>query len=114
MLQEQDLQYIEEMTGAARKIANRPRTAAAWDRKNLRSFGTKLRTGEARKLMALCLLEGVTPYALIQAYLTDWIRVVEQRQTPAEIAEARAIMESLAWDWRRVRSSQTWKAWWKV
>lgn len=102
----EDLLILEEMSeeGARRKRRRSP-AAACWDRKNLRSVGTKLPVDLGKRLMVVCFLENVTPYALLQRYLEAWIRTVERRQIPSDLVAARAVLESLGWDWKQARSS---------
>lgn len=103
MLTERDLERIEGSDTTPRPRI-RSTAAAAWDREHLRTITTKLTTPQAQRLRVLCMLEGTSPYRLMQDYLTEWIRRVEMRQDPRDLAAAREILDGLGWDLRRVRS----------
>ena len=51
----------------------KPRRQNAWDRDNMRTVSTRMREGEALYLLALCKMEGITRYALVQNLLRDWM-----------------------------------------
>ena len=106
ILQQEDLEFLEKKSeeGARRKRRRSP-AAACWDRKNLRSVGTKLPVDLGKRLMVVCFLEGVTPYALLRDYLDMWVKMAERRQISSDLVAARSILESLGWDWRQARSS---------
>ena len=105
-MMEEDLEILEKNSeeGARRKRRRSP-AAAAWDRKNLRSVGTKLPVELGKRLMVVCFLERVTPYALLQNYLEMWVKMAERRQIPSDLVAARAVLDSLGWDWKQARSS---------
>lgn len=108
MLKERDLLAIEDERA---NVAPRRRSAAAdaWDRAHLRTITTKLSVDQAKRLQVLCLLEGETPYQLVRRYLINWITTVERRQIPEDLVAAKAVCESLGWDYRRLRSSRIWR-----
>lgn len=105
-MRKEDLEILEQSAEEqARRKRRRSPAAAGWDRRNLRSVGTKLSAGMGKRLMVVCLLEGVAPYALLKNYLEAWVVMAERRQTAVDLTAARAILDSLGWDWRRARSS---------
>lgn len=53
---------------------------AAWDKRHLKTFGTKLTASQAQRLRDACDRAGVTPYKLIQNLLLSWLQE-QQRQT---------------------------------
>lgn len=55
---------------------------AAWDKRHLKQFGTKLTAKQAERVRAACDRAGVTPYKLVQNLLLSWVqdRENEQRQ----------------------------------
>lgn len=105
-MREEDLEILEKNSeeGARRKKRRSP-AAACWDRKNLRSVGTKLPVDLGKRLMVVCFLEGVTPYSLLRDYLEMWVKMAERRQIPSDLTAARAVLNSLGWDWKQARSS---------
>lgn len=105
-MNEADLQILESKSeeGARRKRRRSP-AAACWDTKNLRSVGTKLPVDLGKRFMVVCFLEGVTPYALLRGYLEMWVAMAERRQVPSDLVAARAILDSLGWDWKQAHSS---------
>ena len=52
----------------------KPRRQDAWDAANMRPVSTHLKTEEALELLAACMAEGITRYALMQQLLRDWLR----------------------------------------
>ena len=106
ILREEDLVILERSSeeGARRKRRRSP-AAACWDSKHLRSVGTKLPVDLGKRFMVVCFLEGVTPYALLRGYLEMWVAMAERRQVPSDLVAARAILDSLGWDWKQAHSS---------
>ena len=104
MLEEKDLLAIEAEEGGSLPTRKRSPAAAAWDKEHLTTVTTKMRTEEVRRLQVVCLLEGVTPYHLLQSYLKAWLGMAERRQRPGDLARMRALCEALGWDFRRLRS----------
>lgn len=105
-MREEDLVILEKNSeeGARRKKRRSP-AAACWDKKNLRSVGTKLPVELGKRLMVVCFLERVTPYALLRSYLEAWVQMAERRQIPSDLVAARAVLDSLGWNWKQARSS---------
>lgn len=68
-------------------------------------MGTKLPVDLGKRFMVVCFLEGVTPYALLRGYLEMWVAMAERRQIPSDLVAARAILDSLGWDWKQAHSS---------
>lgn len=104
MLKEEDLRAIEAGGAGSPPARKRSPAAAAWDKAHLMTMTTKLPTEEARRLQVVCLLEGTTPYHLVQSFLRLWMQMAERRHHPKEISRARMICESMGWDFRRLRS----------
>ena len=55
---------------------------AAWDRRHLKQFGTKLTTSQAMRVRAACDRAGVTPYKLLQNLLLAWVQDQENAARP--------------------------------
>ena len=53
---------------------------AAWDKRNLKVFSTKLTARQAERVRAACDRIGITPYKLLQDYLLQWVRQQDQQQ----------------------------------
>lgn len=106
ILEKEDLEILEQRSeeGSRRKRRRSP-AAACWDSKHLRSVGTKLPVDLGKRFMVVCFLEGVTPYALLRGYLEMWVAMAERRQVPSDLVAARAILDSLGWDWKQAHSS---------
>ena len=47
---------------------------AAWDRRHLKQFGTKLTAKQAERVRTACDRAGVTPYKLVQNLLLSWVQ----------------------------------------
>lgn len=45
-----------------------------WDRKHMRTVGTKLRRRDYERLQAICEAEGFTVYALLQEFIKEVLR----------------------------------------
>lgn len=52
---------------------------AAWDKRKLRTIGTKLTLKQATALREACDAAGMTPYRLTQKLLLEWLQ--ERQQT---------------------------------
>lgn len=63
---------------------------AAWDKRKLRTIGTKLTLKQATALREACDAAGMTPYKLTQKLLLEWLQERQQigkrEAPPAEIA----------------------------
>lgn len=63
---------------------------AAWDKRKLRTIGTKLTLKQATALREACDAAGMTPYRLTQKLLLEWLQERQQigkrEAPPAEIA----------------------------
>ena len=55
---------------------------AAWDKKHMKMFGTKLTTKQAERVRAACDRVGVTPYKLVQNLLLRWVQDQENAARP--------------------------------
>ena len=53
---------------------------AAWDRRHLKQFGTKLTAKQAERVRAACDRAGITPYKLVQNLLLSWVQNQELKQ----------------------------------
>lgn len=51
---------------------------AAWDKRKLRTIGTKLTLKQATALREACDAAGVTPYRLTQKLLLEWLQERQQ------------------------------------
>lgn len=60
-----DYFIMKVMTGKDRSRQDR------WDRKNMRTVGTKLRRRDYERLRELCEAEGFTVYALLQEFIRE-------------------------------------------
>ena len=56
---------------------------AAWDKRYLKQFGTKLTAKQAERVRAACDRAGVTPYKLVQNLLLSWVQNQENAARPA-------------------------------
>lgn len=52
---------------------------AAWDKRKLRTIGTKLTIKQATALREACDAAGITPYRLSQKLLLEWLQERQQR-----------------------------------
>lgn len=63
---------------------------AAWDKRKLRTIGTKLTLKQATALREACDAAGMTPYRLTQKLLLEWLQERQQigkrKAPPAEKA----------------------------
>lgn len=60
---------------------------AAWDKRHLKTFGTKLTANQAQRLRDACDRAGVTPYKLIQNLLLTWVQSQENQAAPPRRAD---------------------------
>lgn len=51
---------------------------AAWDKRKLRTIGTKLTLKQATALREVCDAAGMTPYRLTQKLLLEWLQERQQ------------------------------------
>lgn len=56
---------------------------AAWDKRHLKQFGTKLTAKQAERVRAACDRAGVTPYKLVQNLLLSWVQNQDNAARPA-------------------------------
>lgn len=54
---------------------------ARWDKRNMRTFSTRLTVKQAMRVRAACTHYHVTPYRLIQDMLLRWVRERETEQS---------------------------------
>lgn len=57
---------------------------AAWDKRNMKIFSTKLTARQAQRVRDACDKAGITPYKLIQNYLLNWVSQQERKPRPAD------------------------------
>lgn len=55
---------------------------AKWDKKNMRTFSTRMTTKQAERIRRLCDNAGLTPYRLLQLLLWKWAN--EQENPPEQ------------------------------
>ena len=62
---------------------NRP-WQAAWDKRHMKIFSTKLTASQAARVRSACDRAGITPYRLIQDFLLNWVSQQERQTRPAD------------------------------
>lgn len=62
---------------------NRP-WQAAWDKRHLKTFATKLTLKQAHRVRTECEKLGITPYRLVQNLLLQWLQNKETAGRPPE------------------------------
>ena len=62
---------------------------ARWDATHLRTVSTKVTVAEARRLHEACEKEGITVYALVRWFLSEWL---EERRKAVETGATDAVM----------------------
>ena len=55
---------------------------AAWDKRHMKQFGTKLTAKQAARVRAACDRAGVTPYKLVHHLLLAWVQDQENATRP--------------------------------
>lgn len=56
---------------------------AAWDKRHIKQFGTKLTLNQGMRVRAACDRAGITPYKLLQNLLLRWVQDQENAVRPA-------------------------------
>ena len=62
---------------------------ARWDATHLRTVSTKVTVAEAKRLHEACEKEGITVYALVRWFLSEWL---EERRKAVETGATDAVM----------------------
>ena len=62
---------------------NRP-WQAAWDKRHLKTFATKLTLKQAHRVRTECDRIGITPYRLVQNLLLQWLQDRETGKRPPD------------------------------